>query len=47
MYVDVGTIKNEKAGAIDPFVNTKQLSAVHSEQIITALLEVQDAMDRI
>ncbi|MPZ06998.1 MAG: hypothetical protein GEU26_11395 [Nitrososphaeraceae archaeon] len=47
LYVDVGTIKNEKTGAIDPFVNTKQMSAVHSEQIITALLEVQDAMDRI
>jgi len=46
MYVDVGTIKNEKTGAIDPFVNTKGMSAVHSEQIISALLEVQDAMDR-
>ncbi len=47
MYVDVGTIKNEKTGAIDPFVNTKQMSSVHSEQIISALLQVQDAMDRI
>jgi len=47
MYMDVGTIKNEKTGAIDPFVNTKQMSSVHSEQIISALLQVQDAMDRI
>ena len=47
MYVDIGTIKNEKTGAIDPFVNTKRLSSVHSEQIISALLQVQDAMDRI
>ncbi len=47
MYVDVGTIKNEKTGAIDSFVNTKRLPSVHSEQIISALLEVQDAMDRI
>lgn len=47
MYVDVGTIKNEKTGAIDPFVNTKRMSSVHSEQIISALLQVQDAMDRI
>jgi hypothetical protein len=47
MYVDVGTIKNEKTGAIDPFVNTKRMSSVHSEQIISALLQVQGAMDRI
>jgi hypothetical protein len=47
MYVDVGTIKNEKTGAIDPFVNTKLMSSVHSEQIISALLQVQDTMDRI
>jgi hypothetical protein len=47
MYVDIATIKNEKAGTIDPFVNTKRLSSVHSEQIISALLQVQDAMDRI
>lgn len=47
MYVDVGTIKNEKTGAIDPFVNTKRMSSVHSEQIISALLQVRDAMDRI
>ncbi len=47
MYVDVGTIKNEKTGAIYSFVNTKRLPSVHSEQIISALLEVQDAMDRI
>lgn len=47
MYVDVRTIKNEKTGAIDPFVNTKRLSAFLSEQIISALLEVQAAMDRI
>jgi hypothetical protein len=46
MYVDVGTIKNEKTGASDPFVNTKRLSAVHSEQLVSAFLEVQDAMDR-
>lgn len=44
MYVDLGTIKNEKTGAIDPFVNTKRLTSVHSEQIISALLQVQDAM---
>jgi hypothetical protein len=47
MYVDVGTIKNEKTGAIDPFVNTKQLTSVHSKQIISALLQVQNAMDLI
>jgi hypothetical protein len=47
MYVDVGTIKNEKTAAIDPFVNTKRLSSVHSEQIISALLQVQYAMDRM
>jgi hypothetical protein len=47
MYMDVGTIKNEKTGTIDPFINTKRLPSVHSEQIISALLEVQDAMDRI
>jgi len=47
MYVDVGTIKNEKTGAIDPFVNTERMSSVQSEQIISALLQVQDAMDRI
>ena len=47
MYVDVGTIKNEKTAAIDPFVNTKRLSSAHSEQIISALLQVQHAMDRM
>jgi hypothetical protein len=47
MYVDVATIKNEKTGAIDPFVNTKRLSPVNSEQIIFALLQIQDAMNRI
>jgi len=47
MYVDLGTIKNEKTGAIDPFVNTKRLTSVHSEQIISALLQVQDAMELI
>jgi hypothetical protein len=47
MYVDIGTIKNEKTGVIDPFVNTKRLSSVDAEQIISALLQVQDAMDRI
>jgi hypothetical protein len=47
MYVDLGTIKNERTGAIDPFVNTKRLTSVHSEQIISALLQVQDAMELI
>jgi hypothetical protein len=47
MYVDVGTIKNEKTAAIDPFVNTKRLSSAQSEQIISALLQVQYAMDRM
>lgn len=47
MYVDVGTIKNEKTAAIDPFVNTKRLSSAHSEQIISALLQVQHAMDQM
>ena len=47
MYVDVGTIKNEKTTAIDPFVNTKRLSSAQSEQIISALLQVQYAMDRM
>jgi hypothetical protein len=47
MYVDLGTIKNEKTRAIDPFVNTKRLTSVHSEQIISALLQVQDAMELI
>jgi hypothetical protein len=47
MYVDLGTIKNEKTGAIDPFVNTKRLTSVHSEQIISALLQVQDTMELI
>ena len=46
MYIDVGTIKNEKTRASDPFVNTKRLTAVHSEQLVSALLEVQDAMNR-
>jgi hypothetical protein len=45
MYVDVGTIKNEKTATIDPFVNTKRLSSAQSEQIISALLQVQYAMD--
>jgi hypothetical protein len=47
MYVDVGTIKNEKTATIDPFVNTKRLSSAQSEQIISALLQVQYAMDRM
>ena len=47
MYVDLGTIKNERTGTIDPFVNTKRLTSVHSEQIISALLQVQDAMELI
>ena len=47
MYVDVGTIKNEKTAAIDPFVNTKRLSSAQSELIISALLQVQYAMDRM
>ena len=46
MYIDVETIKNEKTRASDPFVNTKRLTAVHSEQLVSALLEVQDAMNR-
>lgn len=29
MYVDVGTIKNEKTATIDPFVNTKQIGRAH------------------
>ena len=47
MYVDVGTIKNEKTGQIDSFVNTKRWSSIHSQQIISTLIEVRDAMDRI
>jgi hypothetical protein len=47
MYVDLGTVKNEKTGAIDPFVNTKRLTSVHSEQIVSALLQVQDAMELV
>jgi hypothetical protein len=47
MYVDVGIIKNEKTAAIDPFVNTKRLSSAHSEQIVSALQQVQYAMDRM
>ena len=47
MYMDVGTIKNEKTGEIDSFVNTKMLSSNRSELINFALKEVQDAMDRI
>ena len=47
MYMDVGTIKNEKSGEIDSFVNTKMLSSNRSEPIISSLKEVQDAMDRI
>jgi hypothetical protein len=47
MYVDVGTIKNEKTATIDPFVNTKRLPSAQSEQIISALLQVQYAMDRM
>lgn len=47
MYVDIGTIRNEKTSASDPFVNTKRLSSVHSKQIISALLEIENAMDRI
>jgi hypothetical protein len=47
MYVDVGTIKNEKTAAIDPFLNTKRLSSAQAEQIISALLQVQYAMDRM
>ncbi|HZD33888.1 MAG TPA: hypothetical protein VE130_01675 [Nitrososphaeraceae archaeon] len=46
MYVDVGTIKNKKTREVDPFLNTKRLSPTHSEQIISVLLEVQNAMDR-
>lgn len=47
MYVDVGTIKNEKTGQIDSFVNTKRWSSIHSHQIISTLIELRDAMDRI
>ena len=47
MYVDVGTIKNEKTGQIDSFVNTKRWSSIHSHQIISTLMELRDAMDRI
>jgi hypothetical protein len=47
MYVDVGTIKNEKTGQIDSFVNTKRWSSIHSQQIISTLIELRDAMDRI
>jgi hypothetical protein len=47
MYMDVGTIRNEKSGEIDSFVNTKMLSSNHSAPIISSLKEVQDAMDRI
>ena len=47
MYVDVGTIKNEKTGQIDSFVNTKKWSSIHSHQIISTLIELRDAMDRI
>jgi hypothetical protein len=47
MYMDIGTIKNEKSGEIDSFVNTKMLSSNHSAPIISSLKEVQDAMDRI
>jgi hypothetical protein len=47
MYMDVGTIKNEKSGEIDSFVNTKMLSSNRSEPIISSLKEVQDATDRI
>ena len=47
MYMDVETIKNEKTGAIDPFVNTERLSSVHKEQIISALQQIQDTMNRI
>jgi hypothetical protein len=47
MYMDVGTIKNEKSGEVDSFVNTKMLSSNRSEPIISSLKEVQDAMDRI
>lgn len=47
MYMDVGTIKNEKSGEIDSFVNTKMLSSNRSAPIISSLKEIQDAMDRI
>lgn len=47
MYLDVGTIKNEKTGQIDSFVNTKRWSSIHSHQIISTLIELRDAMDRI
>ena len=47
MYVDVGTIKNEKTGQIDSFVNTKRWSSIHSHQIISTLIELRVAMDRI
>jgi hypothetical protein len=47
IYVDVGTIKNEKTRAIDSFVNTKRLSSVHSDQIISKLQEIQNAMDHL
>lgn len=47
MYVDVGTIKNEKTRVIDSFVNTKRLSSAQSDQIISILLEIQNAMDQI
>lgn len=47
MYLDVVTIKNEKTGQIDSFVNTKRWSSIHSHQIISTLIELRDAMDRI
>ena len=47
MYMDVGTIKNEKSGEIDSFVNTKMLSSNRSAPMISSLKEIQDAMDRI
>lgn len=47
MYVDVATIKNKKTRAVDPFLSTKRLSPTHSAQIISVILEIQNAMDRI
>jgi hypothetical protein len=47
LYIDIETIKNGKTGRTEPYVDTSRLTADSSQQVVDALLEVQDALDQL